>query len=526
MRWLLKAIAGVLAVSMLLLAAGAVVVSRKAIAPFPAEPSIPVDPAAPWFPKEKYGVNHIFLEGNPFERGFRFGHATRLLLEKQEDALMEKFREVFPGTLLQKAFVLLAKSWFYDVDSYIHQEWRREMHGVSLSAPAKYDSLADSYTRQLAYHGLHEAGQAFVDYGEDGFGCTVLAVPQPGKSGWLLGRNFDFEGGRIFDEEKILKWVYPERGIPFVSVIWAGMVGAVTGVNREGVYISLNAAGSKDFSRLGTPTSLVLLEALQTSATAEAAVELIRRSPTVITEIFVVAGPNSPLYVVEKSPERVYVHEHKQAVAVANHLLDPAWKGDSINDYRRDELTSAARLARGTEIVKELAGWETVSVYDIAAGLRDKIAGGKAQPGHRSAIDAQIATHVVVYDTLRGHLYVSEGPSLSGAFRGFDVAASLSRRAPVEVGRIPEDKKIPPAAYARVRADVQGYSRFLNRREAVDCAKLPVFGSTPHYLREFALAKAAESCGRAEEAAVHWRAGLALSPAYARERKLAESRLR
>ena len=64
----------------------------------------------------------------------------------------------------------------------------------------------------------------------------------------IIGRNFDFEGGRIFDDEKILKWVFPSNGIPFVSVIWAGMVGAVTGVNASGVYISINAAGTVCFN--------------------------------------------------------------------------------------------------------------------------------------------------------------------------------------------------------------------------------------------------------------------------------------
>ncbi len=75
------------------------------------------------------------------------------------------------------------------------------MYGISRSAPRKYDYLADPYTRQVAYHGLHEVGQMMVDQGfEEGMACTVIAVKR-GRQ-WILGRNFDFEGGRIFDKEK------------------------------------------------------------------------------------------------------------------------------------------------------------------------------------------------------------------------------------------------------------------------------------------------------------------------------------
>lgn len=528
MRWLRRLLFAFVPLLLTLFLAWYIAVATKRIAPYREQGHAPREDLSRWFPREKHGLNHVFLEGSAFQRGADFGRRTKELLEKQEDALVARFDEVFPRAIFQRLFILFAKTWFFDVDPYIKEEWRDEMHGVSLSAPKKYDYLADGYTRQLAYHGLHEAGQAFVDYGDDSFGCTVLAVPK-GKN-WLLGRNFDFEGGRIFDEEKILKWVKPAEGIPFVSVTWAGMVGAVTGVNREGVYVSLNAAGSRDFSRLGTPTSLLVLEALQHAKSAREAVELIRMAQTVIAEIFVVAGPGSPLFVVEKSPTRTVVKEHQQAVAVANHLLAPEWKEDSINAYRREELTSAARLKRGTAIVKELAGWKSVSVYDIAAGLRDKLAGGRPQVGHRSAIDAQIATHAVVYDTASRRLYVSLGPSLSGEFRGFDVAASLERGAPVEAGLIPADGAVPPAAYPRIKTDLAAYAELLNRKGNQQCAQAGetargLAPRTEHYLKHLALGLLWKTCGAPDKARPELEAALSLSPAYARERRLAEKLL-
>jgi len=88
-----------------------------------------------------------------------------------------------------------------------------EMYGVSKSTSTDFDFLLDRFTRQIAYHGLHEVGQLAVDQGSDSMGCTVVALPH--KRNWIIGRNFDFEGGRIFDSEKIMKWVFPERGYSF-----------------------------------------------------------------------------------------------------------------------------------------------------------------------------------------------------------------------------------------------------------------------------------------------------------------------
>src|SRR4030095_3151489 len=274
-----------------------------------------------------------------------------------------------------------------------------ESYGVSLSASPEFNFLLDPFSRQIAYLGLHEVGQMMIDRGTAAMACTVFAVPHEGS--WVVGRNFDLEGGKIFDEEKILKWVFPDKGFAFVSVIWAGMVGGVTGVNENGVYISINAAGSSDFARFGTPSSLVLLKALQFSRTADDARKIIEDSKMFITDIFVVADSHSPyLFRIEKSPRRFYTLKETQPTIITNHLMGATWGSDETNEFRKRESTTLYREARGRALLRdvEAANPQSLEKY-VLSMLRDKNdrEGNPLPLGNRQAIDALIAAHSVMY---------------------------------------------------------------------------------------------------------------------------------
>ncbi len=387
-----------------------------------------------WIPKEKAGIHQLVLEGSAFERGLFSGQVTSSLLYRQEQQLQQSLQKAMPW-IFQKALFFFSMRWFWGIDAYLEAWMLEEMWGVAQGTSHEFDYLADRYTRQLAYHGIHEVGQTMVDMDPKGFACTVVALQEKGK--WRIGRNFDFEAGRIFDEEKIVKWVFPENGIPYVSVIWAGMVGAVTGVNREGVYISINAAGSSDYVRMGIPSTLVVTKALMESKTAKEAVAILSESKLFITDIFVVADKSGELYRVEKSPKKVVVIEEKQPTVITNHLVSKIWEGDKINSYRREKMTSTTRLNRGLERVGE----KVTTLPHLLSILREKKGPGGIvySLGDRRAIDAKIASHSVIWDDPRQILYVSQGPAVSGPFIGFDLEKSFAQKEPVFVTGLPEE---------------------------------------------------------------------------------------
>lgn len=409
-------------------------------------PPVAIEPKAQatWIDKSKMGIHQLVLQGNAFGRGLKAGVLTEKLLRLQEQDLTTQLFSMIPKPLVKILEVPLIR-YFWGIENYVDPWMLEEMYGVSQSAPKEFDELIDGYTRQLAYHGLHEVGQMMVDQGGDDMGCTVVAAPI-GKA-WVLGRNFDFEGGRILDREKILKWVFPDNGYAFVSVIWAGMVGGVTAVNEHGLYLSINAAGSAEGRRYGMPTTLLLVKTLMTAKNAAEAIQVLRSEPTFITDIFVLLDTKTgELFRIEKSPQTTEVIPLRGPSVVVNHLISAHFANDRVNQFRREQLTSVVRGERAEQLLKDPVFKTAKRSRDLELPIlkiiRDKgvnKAGKPLQLGNRRAIDALIATHAVVYNSDEQVLFVSQGPALSGAFTGFDLKKSFELKSPVVARTLPRD---------------------------------------------------------------------------------------
>ncbi len=123
--------------------------------------------------KEKFGMHQMILTGSSFERGYNAGKLTADLLRRQEKVLFDQLESWIPSRTALKILALFGANWFRGLGDYFEPWATEEMYGVSLSAPREYDFLADGFTRQIAYHGLHEVGQLLVDKG-GGFACTLM----------------------------------------------------------------------------------------------------------------------------------------------------------------------------------------------------------------------------------------------------------------------------------------------------------------------------------------------------------------
>ena len=478
--------------------------------------------------KSRYGIHQLILSGSAFERGYNAGRLTQNLLATEEQSLFDQLSRFIPNRFGLKIMNLAASNWFRGIIDYFEPWAINEMYGVSIWAPKQFDFLSDGFTRQIAYHGLHEVGQMMVDQGV-GFACTLVAVPY--KKNWIVGRNFDFEGGNVFDREKIVKWVFPNEGHPYVSVIWAGMVGAVTGVNQNGLYISLNAAGSKDFARIGTPSTLVITKALQFSNSVEEALAIFRNEQMFITDIFfVVDTKTARAFRIEKSPAKTAIMEIKVSSVVANDLQSPEFKTDATNKFRRQELTSVYRQTRGEKLLAQLRPEKSKdrnqAVNEVLSILRDKGEenGHKLHLNNRRAIDALIAAHSVIYDGGAKILYVSQGPSVSGKFTGFDLEKSFQARTPVMTTMLGADPEVSFAVWENVRGSERLVWKARSRLAAHDCegatttlkeAAAKFSGSSPFHQ---VAGNIAHDCFHDRKTAVaEWKAALALAPAYARD---------
>lgn len=487
-------------------------------------------PRGEFFPREKFGVNQIFLEGSAFDRGKLAGELTKKLIYAQETELLHQAEKFIPTRTMLKAAIVVAMQYFRGLDRFFEPWALQEIFGISLSASSDFDDLADGYTRQIGYHGLHEIGQMMVGQRGNSMGCTVVLIPV--ANSWVIGRNFDFEGGRIFDEEKLVKWTFPESPLEnaYVSIVWSGMVGAVTGVNEYGLFVSLNAAGSSDYKRVGTPSTIVISKVLQFSKTIEDAIEILRNEQMFITDIFAVVDAKSGrAFRVEKSPQKTAVTELKTPSVITNHLVSQEFSGDETDELRRAELTSVARFNRGTELLEKL-GADRVSTSTAARDLALSILRDKKGTGdtplalhNRKAIDALIATHSVLYDASKATLYVSQGPGVSGAFTGFDLKKSFRDRAPRVIDGLPSDPLITPKLFKDIHlaeSRLQTATKLMQKNKC-EAAGREIANANVLYNQssrfESVRGDWLHCLGRLAEAKAAWAEALNRSPAYTSE---------
>jgi predicted choloylglycine hydrolase len=510
----------------LLLSTWVLSVFHHAVYPVPQVEKIVIDKdflrKATWIDKTEAGIHQLIMTGKPYERGLLLGHYTKKLIDYQETELVNTLHKIIPSRVLLLGFQIAISRWFWGIEEYFESWMIEEMYGVSHFGSKRFDYLTDSFTRQVAYHGLHEIGQMMTDQKMEDMGCTVAALKN--TDGWIIGRNFDFEGGRIFDREKIVKWVFPDEGIPFVSVTWAGMVGVVTGINRYGIYISLNAAGTKDFSRYGTPSTLIVLKALQFSKSIEEAIKIIKSEKMFISDIFVVADSESKsAYKIEKSPKETIVIPLNDSSIITNHFEAPHWKNDSINLYRKFELTSLIRQKRGEELIKIMSRpYKSESALEI---LRDKGTDEAGKPlhlGNRRAIDALIATHSVIYHASKQTLYVSKGPGISGEFIGYELKASFTKKYPVTLQKkLPRDPLVSDEVFHSMQAFWKSIPEIKNAFKADDCQKgLELLQKSPvkdHYEWYNLLGNYHRCKGNMSQSKIEKKKALSLLPAYNQE---------
>lgn len=477
---------------------------------------------AKWFSREDKGINHIFLEGSPFERGLAWGSLTGNLLERQEQVLVDMYTELMPSTTQRKLFEIGSIAAFQGLELTLEPWMLEEMWGVSQSSSSRFNSFASPYARQIAYHGIHEVGQLFVDLAPLEGACTFVSYPH-GKN-WIVGRTFDFEGGRIFDEEKVVKWVYPDKGLKYVSVIWTGMVGAVSGVNEKGIYVTVNAAGSREVNLRGLPSTLLITKVLQEANNLDEALKIFRDNPSMITDIYMVLDSQAGrLFKVEKGAISLDMSEVKTATAVTNHLSAEVFKDDDFNRIRRDDFTSTYRQKRAQSqldllhLKKMNPHGMILSLLDI---LRDKgvdANGKELHLGNRRAVDALIASHGVLFESQSQTLYVSEGPSMTGAFRAYDIQESFKQKRPVEKTRLPPDPKVSLATYTGFKAklaELKNVFSLLKKQKCQEAYDKVTRLDFSHVEAAYATSLAAACLGKKGEAKEAAAKGMALSPPH------------
>lgn len=382
--------------------------------------------------KNKQQLWELYIKGNPLQLGYNNGALTQNLMQKQEEVFFSKVEGFVPSKFKQNLLRGFLKWYNRKMYLNIREDDQAELYGLSRYSSDKYNFIAPEFLRSMYLHGAHDIGHAMQDLMM--VGCTSLAVwnENTEDGDLLIGRNFDFYVGDDFAKNKLIQFVEPEDGIPYLSVSWPGMIGVVSGMNKEGLTVTINAGKSKIPLTAKTPISLVAREILQYAKNIDEAIAIARKRKVFVSESILVGSANDKnAVIIEVSPDNfgVYRVENSAKVFCTNHFQSEAYKNDKRNQKHILESHSEYRYEKLQELLQEN---RKLNPEKMAAILRDQsgLKGEKIGYGNEKAINQLLAHHAVIFSPQKKLVWVSANPYQLGEFVCYDLNEVFSGRKP------------------------------------------------------------------------------------------------
>ncbi len=381
--------------------------------------------------KNKQNIWELYVSGDPLQRGLLMGALAEPLVKKQERLFFSKVKEIVPSNFKQSLLRQFLKWYNRKLYLNVPEEYKTEIYGVSQYASDEYNSIAPKYLRSLYLHGAHDIGHAMQDLAL--VGCSSLALwgdkTEDGKL--LLGRNFDFYAGDEFAKDKIVAFVTPDTGHPFMMVSWGGMIGVVSGMNKEGLTITINAGKSKIPLVAKTPISIVAREILQYASNINEAIEIAKKRKVFVSEsIMIGSAHDKKAVLIEMSPDNFGVYEvpnQDNHLVCTNHFQSDVYKDDERNIEHIKESHSKYRYDRLEELLGKQDKMTPQKMADILRnkdGLHEKRIGY----GNEKSLNQLLAHHAIIFKPESRMVWVSSNPYQLGEFVAYDLNKIFNKK--------------------------------------------------------------------------------------------------
>ena len=380
--------------------------------------------------KNKQNLWELYVEGDPLERGLGTGALTDSLLKKQERIFFSKIKDIVPSKTKQNLLRGFLKWYNRKLYLNVTEEYKTEIYGISEYTSHDYDYIAPRYLRNLYLHGAHDIGHALQDLAL--VGCSSFAAwgDKSEDGSLILGRNFDFYVGDEFAKDKIVAFENPKKGHPFMMVTWAGMIGAVSGMNMEGLTVTINAGKSKIPLIAKTPISIVTREILQYASNIEEAIAIAKKRKVFVSEsIMVGSAHDKRAVIIEVSPNNFGVYDvpNSNQLICSNQFQSAELKNDKRNLYQIANSHSQYRYDRMLELFDKnpkISHVVAASILRNREGLHDSAIGY----GNEKALNQLIAHHGIIFKPEQRLVWVSSNPYQMGEFVCYDLNEVFKNR--------------------------------------------------------------------------------------------------
>jgi tetratricopeptide (TPR) repeat protein len=329
-------------------------------------------------------------------------------------------------------------------------------------------------------HGAHDIGHALTDLSL--VGCTSFAVwgDQSADGSLLIGRNLDFYAGDKFAEDKVVYFMKPEKGHPYMSVSWPGMIGVVSGMNLEGLTVTINAGKSDVPWSAKTPISILAREILQYAKNIDEAIAIAKQREVFVSEsIMIGSAIDKKAILIEVSPQHFGVYEvpNTPKLVCSNHFQSDTYKDDKNNQKHIVDSHSKYRYDRMEELLTEngkIDTKEAVAILRDTDGLNDL----KIGYGNEKSLNQLLAHHAIVFKPEQRLVWISANPYQLGEFVCYDLnkvfAKKIEQRKLVTMAEtnmnIPKDPFLETQAYRnyeKYRAESHKFDEVLKDKDAV-----------------------------------------------------------
>ena len=342
------------------------------------------------------GLYEMRVCGGPFERGEAIGKLGEDLLYQQEKAFADKLFEMVPSSRYRAFLHYFITIFNRRMGASVPLEYRQEIKAMSASCTHEFDEFGSPYERQMQYHSAHDIGHVMQDYML--VGCTSFAVwgRESADSSLLMARNFDFYMGEEFAKNKLVLFEKPDSGYAYVSVTWPGMLGVVSGMNTQGLAVTINASKLEVPSSSATPISILVKSILQYASNIEEAETIAASFKTFVCESILVGSANDGrAVIIEKTPSAMGIYS-------------PEGDSESSRMTAASSANMVSQLGGAVESVRQgVASSSTANVATHGCGsgsgrLADFSSGNSAaSSGKASAVTRIICTNHYQSDRFR-----------------------------------------------------------------------------------------------------------------------------
>lgn len=431
--------------------------------------------------KNKQGLWELYVEGDPLEIGLNTGALSDSLLKNQEHIFFSKIKDIVPSKFQQRLLRNFLKWYNRKLYLNVPEEYQTEIFGISQYTSHDFDNIAPQFQRSLYLHAAHDIGHALQDLAL--VGCSSFAAwgEKSEDGNLILGRNFDFYVNDAFAENKIVAFINPKEGHQFMMITWPGMVGAVSGMNEEGLTVTINASKSKIPLIAKTPISILTREILQHAKNIEEAITIAKKREVFVSEsIMVGSAHDNKAILIEVSPKKMDVYEvpNSDQLFCSNHFQGEDLKNEKRNQLQIANSHSEYRFERMQELFAENPKINPKIASEILRN-KDGLQNIALGYGNEKALNQLMAHHGVIFKPKEKMVWVSANPYQLGEFVCYNLDSIFKERKMKKVVSsfqqknldIPKDpflETIQYKNYQKFRIEDHKIDQYLKNKETIN----------------------------------------------------------